>query len=275
MANTSVSAAAFAANLLDHVLLGGSALPAGIAGLSSTEIECFNHYLTHPIPDRSLARSQLHQDLWVAFLLDCWNPHSLFHRHGYFVEFGALDGVTMSNSYLFEKQFEWNGILAEPAPMLFNQCMQRRACITDSRCIWRTSGNTVTFNEVTGKEELATVDEFSDADFHAETRKGHKKIIEVLTVSLVDLLSEHGAPNIIDYLSVDTEGSEFEILKVFDFSRYAFRTISIEHNFTSQRQQIFKLLSANGYERLAMSTERFDDLYVRPDLLPPQFGRPV
>ena len=270
MSDIPMSAAAFASTVLDHVVLGARPLPAGFAGLSSAEIECFNHYLKGSGPDRSLARSQLHQDLWVAFLLDCWNPHSRFHRHGYFVEFGALDGVTMSNSYLFEKQFGWRGILAEPAPALFHQCLQRRACITDRRCVWRTSGDRVTFNQVPGNEELATVDECSGVDFHASIRQGQRHVIEVPTVSLIDLFREHGAPDVIDYLSVDTEGSEFEILKVFDFTQYAFRTISVEHNFTPERQQIFELLSVHGYERVSMSVERFDDLYVRPDLLPPR-----
>jgi len=268
MSDAVVSLPAFASELLEHVIVGEKPLPRGFAGLSPAEIDCFNYYQTHRIQDRTLARSQLHQDLWVAFLLDCWNPHSPFHRNGFFVEFGALDGVTLSNTYLFEKQFGWRGILVEPAPELLAQCLKRRACITDSRCVWRSSGETVAFNQVPGNEELATIDECGSSDFHAATRESNKQIIQVPTVSLTDLLVGWKAPEIIDYLSIDTEGSEYEILKVFDFTRYAFRTLSVEHNFTPQREQIRELLASHGYERVPLSFERFDDMYARLDLLP-------
>jgi hypothetical protein len=58
-----------------------------------------------------------------------------------------------------------------------------------------------------------------------------------------------------DYLSIGTEGSEYEILSHFDFSRYQFRIITREHNYTPLRRDIFNLLSGNGYKRV------FEDRY--------------
>ena len=55
------------------------------------------------------SRSQLRQDIFVLCTLD-------FKRNGFFVEFGATNGVDLSNSYLLETEFNWTGILAEPAP---------------------------------------------------------------------------------------------------------------------------------------------------------------
>tara|TARA_B100000242_G_C42645512_1_gene303440 strand:- start:264 stop:500 length:237 start_codon:yes stop_codon:yes gene_type:complete len=77
------------------------------------------------------------------------------------------------------------------------------------------------------------------------------------------MLKKHNAPKTIDYLSIDTEGSEFEILSNFDFDEYDIKIITCEHNYTSMREKIFDLLSAQGYERKYSEFSLFDDWYVR------------
>ena len=79
------------------------------------------------------------------------------------------------------------------------------------------------------------------------------------------ILDKYNAPEIIDYLSIDTEGSEFEILKNFDFGKYKFNVITCEHNFTPVREKIFKLLSENGYLRKYSDLSKWDDWYVRSE----------
>jgi hypothetical protein len=86
------------------------------------------------------------------------------------------------------------------------------------------------------------------------------EVIEVTTLSLMDLLDQQGAPAVIDYLSIDTEGSELAIQDGIDWSRYQFRCITVEHNFTEQRQGIQQLLEAQGYRRLE---QQWDDWYVK------------
>jgi hypothetical protein len=86
----------------------------------------------------------------------------------------------------------------------------------------------------------------------------------VETISLLDMLDKYNAPSIIDYMSIDTEGSEYEILKAFDFNRYKFKVISCEHNFTSARDSIHRLLESKGYERKYEHLSQWDDWYVRP-----------
>jgi hypothetical protein len=85
---------------------------------------------------------------------------------------------------------------------------------------------------------------------------------DVETVSLLDALDEHGAPRVIDYLSIDTEGSEFEILNAFDFSQYRFSVITCEHNYAPQRELIHELLTLKGYRRVHRDITQFDDWYV-------------
>jgi hypothetical protein len=67
----------------------------------------------------------------------------------------------------------------------------------------------------------------------------------------------------IDYLSIDTEGSEYEILSHFDFEKYHFKIITCEHNFTPARERIFSLLTKNGYARKCENLSKIDDWYVR------------
>jgi hypothetical protein len=93
----------------------------------------------------------------------------------------------------------------------------------------------------------------------------------VETISLNDLLKEYNAPSIIDFLSIDTEGSEFIILNNFNFDNYRFRVIVSEHNFTSNREKVFELLTAAGYKRIWPEFTQFDDWYISPDLVDFQF----
>lgn len=81
---------------------------------------------------------------------------------------------------------------------------------------------------------------------------------------MADLLTENGAPNLIDYLSIDTEGSEYDILVGLDFGHFKFRVIICEHNYTPMRQKIFELLTEAGYERRLESISLVDDWYVLP-----------
>ena len=79
----------------------------------------------------------------------------------------------------------------------------------------------------------------------------------------MDLLIENSAPEYIDYLSIDTEGSELRILKAFDFSKYTFGVITVEHNYTSDRELIYKLLSSAGYTRRFEAVSKWDDWYFK------------
>jgi hypothetical protein len=63
-------------------------------------------------------------------------------------------------------------------------------------------------------------------------------------------------------MSVDTEGSEFEILEAFDFSQYTFGSIVVEHNFTSTRQKVCDLLASKGYRQVYRDLSDFDDWFV-------------
>ena len=71
----------------------------------------------------------------------------------------------------------------------------------------------------------------------------------------------------IDYLSIDTEGSEFEILSNFDFETWKFAVITVEHNYTHDRERIYRLLSNYGYQRKFENLSAFDDWYINTELI--------
>lgn len=197
------------------------------------------------------SRSQLRQDL---FALACNN----FKKDGFFLEFGATDGVELNNSWLLENVFGWRGILAEPARGWHADLKKNRSCTIDTRCVWKESGTQLQFTEAPRGENSGI------STFVKSTRKLRGQNYKVETISLTDLLSEHNAPAHIDYASIDTEGSEFDILNAFDFDRWSFGLLTIEHNHAPQRTDIHNLLTAKGYKRVLEDVSRFDDWYV-PD----------
>jgi FkbM family methyltransferase len=199
------------------------------------------------------SKSQLRQDLFVL-------TATQFKTNGFFVEFGATNGVDLSNTYLLEKSFDWSGILAEPARRWHGDLRKNRSASVETRCVWTDSDSTLVFNEV-DSAEFSTISSFSDGDDHSKIRRLGKEY-PVKTISLLDLLEEHGAPSVIDYLSIDTEGSEFRILESFDFSKYSFRTITCEHNYTPMREAVLKLLTANGYRRVLEDVSLIDDWFI-------------
>jgi hypothetical protein len=85
----------------------------------------------------------------------------------------------------------------------------------------------------------------------------HKKI-RVPTVSLADLLREHKAPRVIDFMSVDVEGAELEILSAFDFDAYDIRLMCIEHNFTDAQPKIRAFMEGLGYAPRFEGISRWD-----------------
>lgn len=213
-----------------------------------------SNFLSAVLNNFNNSKGQLCQDLLVLFLLNN-------KKNGFFVEFGATDGVTLSNTFLLEKGYGWSGILAEPAKNWQTALRVNRNCTIDSRLVWEKSGEKLNFLEATDAE-LSTISIFRGLDAHSESRKIKSEYF-VETISLNDLLASYNAPNQIDYLSIDTEGSEFAILNKLNFSKYNFNVITVEHNFTETRQKLFKLLTSKGYKRIFEDFSQWDDWYIQ------------
>ncbi len=223
--------------------------------LESLTISGFFHY---SIGEIVKSKSQIFQDLFVLYCLKK-------KMNGFFVEFGSTDGINLSNTFLLEKQYHWKGILAEPANIWKDKLLRNRNCEIETNCVWSESDKILTFYE-TETAELSTIDVFADKDTHYENRRENRSY-NVKTISLNDLLKKYDAPFDIDYLSIDTEGYEFDILNSFDFSKYNITIITVEHNYTIKREEIFSLLTSKGYKRVFDAISLFDDWYVKEYLL--------
>ena len=211
-------------------------------------------FLSRVFSDLPQSKSQIVQDLWVVFELSA-------KREGFFVEFGATNGLVNSNTWLLETGYGWSGILAEPNPVWHDALRANRRCAIDTRCVYATTGDTLTFMAA-DDPELSGLSVEADHD-HNAARRAEGAAFDVQTVSLNDLLDAHKAPPVIDYMSVDTEGSELEILRAFDFERYRVTLFSIEHNFTANEAKIDQLMAEKGYERRFPEFSQWDGWYVR------------
>jgi FkbM family methyltransferase len=204
--------------------------------------------------------SQLQQDLIALYIASKTSKKTT----GFFVEFGATDGITLSNSYLLERR-NWKGILAEPDQSWHMSLFQNRTVEIVTHCVYSKSGETVKFRE-SSVGELSGILEFAENDGWGETRrKGF--IREVETISLEDLLIDNNAPNHINFLSIDTEGSEYEIVKDFNFKHWCIDFVVIEHNFTSARESLRIKMEESGYRQIFPIISAWDSWFIREDLV--------
>jgi len=200
--------------------------------------------------------SELHQDVLVLLLTN-------FQQGLYFVEFGAADGFNLSNTFLLEEKFSWQGILAEPAKIFGEDLKRNRPNSNISLdCVWSDSHSELIFNETPDAPFFSTLYEYRNSDLHHNLRKQSKRY-KVKTISINDLLTKFNAPNHINYLSIDTEGSEYKILNSLDWNRYSFDVITCEHNYSSQREDILRLLTNNGYKRIFEFLSLYEDWYIK------------
>jgi FkbM family methyltransferase len=208
--------------------------------------------------------SQFGQDRFVA--------ESLFggKRGGFFVEAGAGDGLWISNTLLLERQYDWTGILIEPTSAFAALERNRPHCICDNSCL-AAEHKQVTMVEISdrGQEQLSphahrnlllsrAVENVAPFDlstmnsYWGTAQKGYVKE----AVPLASVLRKHGAPPEIDYLSLDVEGFEYEILRAFPFDEFQFGCLGIER----PPSELHELLLTRGYRAVAKVGE---DLFYR------------
>jgi len=191
------------------------------------------------------SKSQNGQDLFALLAND-------FKKNGVFLEFGAYDGVIFSNTHLLEKFFGWNGILIDPIPEHFKRMELNRKCKLIHGAITAEQQDSVLI------EELAA----SDLSRFVKERKIFKKIHKVKAFTLSQVINQHLASNEIDFLSIDTEGNELEILKSIDLNRYKIKAVCVEHNFRKGSEEMIKYMVYNGYEHLYGEYSKNDYWFV-------------
>ena len=200
-------------------------------------------------------KSQFGQDVHV--ITNIYNNK----QNGYFIEIGAYDGNNMSNTYLLEKQYNWKGICVECNPLHFSKLIINRP--NCNNCGY------ACFNEDDKFMDFINDDTGGCSGFVVTNTHTHilnKGIIKVKTKTLSTILEYYNAPNFVEFLSLDTEGSEYDILKSHDFSKYLFGYICVEHNFIEiNRRKIRELLEEKGY--IFYRENNVDDDYIHNSIL--------
>jgi FkbM family methyltransferase len=191
--------------------------------------------------------SEIGQDKWV---LEKVFPDV---TNGYFVDIGSGHGTIGSNSRTLEAR-GWSGVCIDPFPVH----MEGRTCKLFEEVVYSKPGLRMAFHTAGGLGGVAdTLGEWNEKAARAPT-------VNVITVTVDDILARAGAPAFIHFMSLDIEGAELEALRAFPFDRYRVGAWTIEHNHEEpKRSQIVALLARHGYRRVHEWHQ--DDFFVPVD----------
>ena len=194
--------------------------------------------------------SQISQDLFVLDTLS-------YKKNGFFIEVGAGDGVNLSNTYLLERDYNWTGILIEPSRNFYNKCCVSRKSIVINKLLLNVPQLTLKFYE-------KKVGEFSHSEGYGSILASEILLeYDVETIKFENLFKTFSSKPSIDFLSIDTEGSEPEILKSIDFLVHRPLVICIEHNFNKKNRIFYKkFLKSKGYKLKYTGISRWDSWFV-------------
>lgn len=173
----------------------------------------------------------------------------------FYVDVGANDGITWSNTFVLEKYLKWNGICIEPNPEIFTKLVDSRNCKNLNICISNEDGNVV-FRSVHGYANMLSgiLDFFEDThikriDNDIKNHGGCYQDLNIRSQPLKNVCQENNVKNI-DYLSIDCEGAEYEVLKSLDLQSFKPKLISIEteDDLRSSDNSAIGHLIKNGYK---------------------------
>jgi FkbM family methyltransferase len=210
------------------------------------------------VVDRVLHSAGWRRHFYSSKRQDRWAIQRVFReaRDGFFVDIGAGDGRTHSNTFALERDYGWTGIAIEANPSFDEPLRKNRKCICVSACL---------------SDKVETCDYFcfghlgglvaNDADNSwgkrpTLLRRHADKIVRINCQTLEEVLLKADAPRQIQFLSIDIEGAEFRVLKDFPFHVFSFEAIAVER----PTRKVHDLLSGAGY--VLDQIFRHDGFYV-------------
>jgi FkbM family methyltransferase len=224
-------------------------------------------------------QSQMGQDM----LLNRW-----FFKNrgpGFFIDVGAFDGILGSNTFYFEKHLQWKGIAFEPNPSVFEVLRATRSCRVIQGCAYHRDGEvsflalserqqrkgtesrppgnqlSMVFDSTHGGAMLSGIPEHMDQlQWVKWIRKPMKLNQFEATVPChrIDTVLNDCGVKIVDYLSIDVEGAELEVLRGIDFDTVQVNIIGVEHTHTFS--EVYDLLTTSGFDYQGLLF--FDEIFV-------------
>jgi FkbM family methyltransferase len=190
----------------------------------------------------SQSRAQFGQDLLAL-------DHHSHKRNGTYLEIGVHDGENINNTVLMDQEYGWKGICVDP----FMKNMEHRSCkkfytalgSEPGEADFRYGDNENNHSPLSGLDKFVTTD---DNKMWKEKVKDYKiKKVQVRTPE--DVFKEANLPSIIDYMSLDVEGSEIDILKSFPFDKYCVKYATIEtNNDKAKEKEMEEFMIKRGYK---------------------------
>jgi FkbM family methyltransferase len=184
---------------------------------------------------------------------------------GIFVNVGAYDGIIGNNTYLLEKDYNWTGICIDGNKNHYERLINNRKCKCLHAVVSDTINEEVLYYNVTGySETLSGMDKTYDIRHknrifrEIAERGGNINISKEKTITLNKILLENNI-KIVDFLCVDTEGSELNIFKGLNFELYKPSLVMVENNFSGSDVEDY--LKAKKYTKCHQI--EWDDFYKR------------
>jgi len=219
------------------------------------------------------SKSQIKQDI----ILD----EKIFKgkKNGVFVEVGALDGFGASNTWFFEKERNWSGLLIEPNPVEFNKRNEHpRENSVFENCAISDVEMDINFLSIEGPcNVLSGIVEFyneqhlnrinRELEMYSSYPEGHelfskKEVIKMKANRLQSLFDKYDMKNI-DLISIDVEGAELQVLNSIDFEKTNISVFLIENNYGLEKETEFLL--DKGY--YLFGNVQWDSIFIKNDFI--------
>lgn len=175
------------------------------------------------------------------------------YKFGIFVDIGAHDGITINNTLYFEKEHKWNGYNIEPNKSVYEKLLINRPNSININCAICDNDGESEFIHNEGYTEMisglkSSYDERHLTRLEKELSQfgGTSSIVTVVTKKFSTLCKEYNI-KYINYLSIDVEGAEFNIIKSIDFNIVFIDIIEFENNYSNISDEIVKYLQDRSY----------------------------
>jgi FkbM family methyltransferase len=185
--------------------------------------------------------SQVDQDRILNELVFCGM------RNGVFVDVGAHDGISLSNTLFFERELGWTGVCIEPNPDVFTRLKINRSASCLGIAIGNEEGKLPFIKGEGYAQMLSGLSQSMDSRHIERIKRATKKydasysMMEVSVRSLAPVLAELRISEI-HYLSIDTEGNEADVLASINFETVMIHVITVEANYSESRDEIDAML---------------------------------
>lgn len=185
------------------------------------------------------------------------------YKNGFYVDVGAHDGVSINNTLYFEKNNNWKGVNIEPNKIVFDKLITNRPNdINLNLAICNNDGETEFLCNTGSTEMLSGIKSTFDSRHLHRLRTENSETgsitntIKVYTKKLETVCTEHNITHI-NYLSIDVEGAEFEVIKSIDFDKVFIDVIGFENNYNDTSIPIVKYLENKNFDVLFKSWDIF------------------